>query len=406
MIPGRPPGGARANGLAGWAGTTYVRFVSDAGQAVLDMPAVGAMLAIPALIGSERVPAGQAPSLPDTLRAKVFDLAALIETRLSRGAYEVETVEVPTEHKLTFQFLHQQAAIRSQLPVRTLCVCRDCKHAKVVNLDLKRLQTRNRRIKMLVAVLGVTAGRNDPNPFQVFSTVFRQAKLEPDFICARCESTEAYERPVTFCPGCGDQREEAVLTTCGKCRHDFRALVRGARIWDDTPPAPPMPPLPPPPAAPPMPPSPPAAPMPPPPAPPPAPPVPPSPPAAPVPPPPAPPPAPPVPPPPPAEPPATGFGPPPADYPAPAVPAPAPVPQPVPPLSRPRSSAPPVNPYAQPADAAPASAARRRYCTICGQPNEVLWSVQVPRDGASQQLTVCATTPACSPPSATGAVRV
>ncbi|MGA5816522.1 hypothetical protein ACPC54_01470 [Kitasatospora sp. NPDC094028] len=360
MIPGR---------LAGWAGTTHVRFVSDAGQAVLDMPVVSAMLAIPAMIGSERAHARQAPSLPDALRVKVFDLAGLIESRISQGVYELETVEIPTGHKLTFQFLHQQAAIRSQLPVRTLCVCQDCKHAKVVNLDLKRVQKRNRRLSMAVSLLGATAGSKDANPFQVFSTVFRQAKLDPDFVCARCESTKSYERPVTFCPGCGDQREEAVLTTCGKCRHDFRNLVRGARIWDDTPPAPPVPP---PPAAPPRPllPPPPAVPPPP------------------------------VVPPPPAAPPATGFGPAPADYPAQAAPAPAPAPQPVPPLPPPfpSPSPSPDNPYAQPADAQ-----RRRYCTICGRQSETLRSVQVPRDGGWQRLTVCAATvgsPGCSPPSA------
>ncbi|WP_052706611.1 hypothetical protein [Streptomyces rubellomurinus] len=386
MIPSGLPNGTRNNGLAGWAGTTHVRFVSAAGLAVLDMPAVGALLAIPALIASEQASAGRAPSLPDTLRAKVFELAALIEAGLSRGRYEVDTVEVPAEHELTFQFLYQQAAMRSRLPVRTLCVCRDCKHAKVVNLDLKRLQTRNRRIKMLVSVLGATAGR-DPNPFQLFSTVFRQAKLEPDFICSRCESTEAHERPVTFCPGCGDQRDEAVLTTCGKCRHDFRTLVRGVRVWADAPPVPPMP------FVPPAPPPPPVAPPPPP-----MPPVPPAAPAAPA--------TPPPPATPPAQPPVTGFGPPPADYPAPTAPAAAPVPQPVPPLSPPWASPTPDNPYAPPADAHPADAGRRRFCTVCGRPSEVLWSVRVPRDGAWQRLTVCASSPDCSPPSATGAVRV
>ncbi|MFD8756481.1 hypothetical protein ACFV0O_36715 [Kitasatospora sp. NPDC059577] len=400
MFSGRLSGGTRSGGPAGWAGITHVRFVSDAGLVVLGMPAVGALLAIPALIGSERVPAGGAPSLPDALRAKVFDLAALVETRLSRGAYGVETVEVPDGHRLTFQFLHQQAAIRSRLPVRTLCVCRDCKHPKVVNLDLKRLRSRNRNLKMLVSVLGATAGRNDPNPFQVFSTVFRQAKLEPDFICTRCESTEADERPVTFCPACGDQRAEAVLTTCDKCGHDFRTPFRDARIWDETPPAPPMPPVPPSPAMPPQPAAPPAPATPPVPVPVPTPAV------------------PPVPPPPPPTPPAPGFGPPPAPgfgppparHPAPAAPVsvPPPVPpshrpsppsQPVPPPSPPWSSPPPVNPYAQPA------AAPGRTCAICGLPYPVLWNVQVLRDGARQQLAVCATTARCSPPSATAPVR-
>ncbi|MFJ8623444.1 hypothetical protein ACIRD3_11440 [Kitasatospora sp. NPDC093550] len=394
VFSGRLSGPARNTGPAGWSGITQVRFVSDAGQAVLDMPAVGALLAVPALIGSEQTAAGAAPSLPEALRAKVFELAALIETTLSRSAYRDPTVRVPDEHRLTFQFLYQQSAIRSRLPVRTLCVCRDCKHPKVVNLDLKRLQARNRNLKMLAAVLGMTAGRDNPNPFQVFSTVFRQAKLEPDFICTRCESTEAHERPVTFCPGCGDQRAEAVLTTCDKCRHDFRTPMRGVRIWQDVPPAPPMPampPAPPPPAAPPA--APPAPPMP----------------APPAPPMPAPP-APPMPatPPPPAAPPAPGFGPPPAPPPAPPTPTPTPTPtsQPVPPPSRPWAAPPPVNPYARPA-APPPPPPPARHCAICGLAYPVLWSVRIPREGGAwQHLTVCATTPRCSPASVTPPVRL
>ncbi|MFE0463854.1 hypothetical protein ACFW1A_31825, partial [Kitasatospora sp. NPDC058965] len=363
MFSGRLSGEPRSGGPSGWASISHVQFVSDAGTAVLEMPAVVALLAIPALIGSETPPAGGAPSLPEALRAKTLELAVLIETGLPQGGYGVQTVAIPDEHRLTFQFLHQQAAIRSRLPVRTLCTCRDCKHQKVVNLDLKRLRTKNRNLKMLVSVLGVSGvagGHGDPNPFQVFSTVFRQAKLEPDFICSRCESTEADERPVTFCPSCGDQRAEAVLLSCAKCKHDFRTAVQGERIWHDTPPLPPTPPtsvVPPAPAA------------------------------------------------------VPGFSPAPAPYrpPVPVPPQPQPYPAAVPlqpypgavPPPLPPTAPPPYNPYAQ-----PAAPAHGRRCTICGMSYPVLWSVQVFQHGAWQPMTVCATTPRCSPPSRVRPVQV
>ncbi|MFC1421262.1 hypothetical protein [Streptacidiphilus cavernicola] len=199
---------------------------SSAGSVTLDMPTARTLLAIPVMIIS------QPSSLPPALAAKVEQLAALIEGRLNSGGRGRVLVQLPEDQRKTLEFLHQQLGIRSRLPVRTLCVCRDCRHPKVVNLDLQRLREKNRNLKMLASVVGMSAGHGDPNPFTVFGSVFRQAKLDPDYVCGRCESTEADEQPVTFCPGCGDLRKESVLVTCAKCGHDFRGLVKGVLTWE------------------------------------------------------------------------------------------------------------------------------------------------------------------------------
>ncbi|MFD0331523.1 hypothetical protein ACFQZC_33685 [Streptacidiphilus monticola] len=133
-------------------------------------------------------------------------------------------MDVPQEYVRTFEVLHQQYSIRSALPLRTLCVCVDCRHPKVVNLDLKRLRQRNRNIKALVSLGSLYAGHGEPSAFKVFSTVFRQAKLEPDYVCGRCESTRANEQPVTFCPECGEMCSDS---SCSRARS--AATTTGAR---------------------------------------------------------------------------------------------------------------------------------------------------------------------------------
>lgn len=232
-ISERLSGGPRSVGPSGWSGYDRLVFSSSAGTVSMDMATARALLAIPVMIGS------RPGSLPPPLAARVEQLAGMVEGMLNVGGRGALLVQVPEEQRQTFEFLHQQLGIRSQLPVRTLCVCRDCRHPKVVNLDLQRLREKNRNLKMLASVVGMS-GHGEPNAFTVFGTVFRQAKLDPDYICGRCESTEADEQPVTFCPECGDLRKEPVLLACSKCKHDFRGLVKGVPIWKtagDAPPA-------------------------------------------------------------------------------------------------------------------------------------------------------------------------
>jgi hypothetical protein len=47
-------------------------------------------------------------------------------------------------------------------------------------------------------------------------------KLDPDYVCTRCQSLDADTSVITFCPDCGERRQEPVLRTCPNCKHDFR----------------------------------------------------------------------------------------------------------------------------------------------------------------------------------------
>ncbi|TYC66727.1 hypothetical protein EH183_41720 [Streptomyces sp. CB01881] len=331
LISGRLAGGPQSAAPAEWGGYEHVVFASSAGAAVLDMGSVRALLTIPVMISA------RPGALPPQLASQVQEFAATVEVRLGAGGRGGLLIDVPEEHRKTFEFLHQQFGIRSRLPVRTLCVCSDCLQPKVVNLDLQRLRRRNRNLKTLASLVTLS-GHGEPNAFTVFGTVFRQAKLEPDFVCGRCESTDADEQPVTFCPKCGEMCKDSVLLTCAKCRYDYRDPVKGVAIWEAAPTAPPMPLSKPTPVVPPVPPARPA-----------------------------------LPPPMPATSPATEravgqFGPPPPAWAPPAVP--------------------------------------RRSCGICGRSYPTLWQVQVAEGAAARTLTVCATSPRCSPPSLVAPVRI
>ncbi|MFJ6622702.1 hypothetical protein ACIQOW_34615 [Kitasatospora sp. NPDC091335] len=303
----RLAGGRRSAGPSLWEGIDRIVFHSPAGFHAMDMATARTLLAIPVMIGSR--PAG----VPDQLASDVRRLAAVVEGRLSAGGLGSVEVAIAEADRPAFEFLHRQFGIRSRLPVRTLCTCRACRQTKVVNLDLKRLRQRKNRLRTIASVMQTTYEKDgDPNPFLIFGSIFQQARIDPDFVCSRCESTAADEQPVTFCPQCGDMRTESVLDTCSECGHDFAALAPDLPVWDTTPPPPLTPPPPPPPAVPPMP----------------------------------------------TAPPAPGF------------------------------------------------AAPRPGCGICGGDYAVLWSVRILDGPHPGPLTVCATTPRCSPPSIAPPVRI
>lgn len=228
--------GPAPKGPSQWSGFERLVFTSSAGAVTMDMPTARGLLAIPVLISAR--PGAMSPEQ----QAGVERLATAIEGMLNGGGLGVVSVPVPDEHREAFELLYRQFTLRSLLPVRTLCTCRACRQTKVVNLDLKRLRERNRHLKLIWSVFRATTAREhgEINPFSVFGAFFGQAKLDPDFLCSRCESTEADEQPVTFCPSCGDMCEEAVLTTCSACGHDFGAMVADHVVWGPVPP--PLPP--------------------------------------------------------------------------------------------------------------------------------------------------------------------
>lgn len=372
LINERLSGGPRATGPSLWAGIQGVVFRSREGFVAVDRNALPGLLSIPVMMS--RRPDG----VPERLGSGVAQLAATVEGFLAAVGVGVADVPVGEEHRAAFEFLYRQFGIRSRLPVRTLCTCRDCRQTKVVNLDLQRLRERRRRLKTIQSVLRAAHSKDgEIHPFQIFGAFFQHGKVEPDFICSRCESTEADEQPVTFCPGCGDMRTEGALISCGECGYDFEALVAGLAVWNVAPPpavvppaVPPAPPIPPVPLVPPIP------------------------------------PVPLVPPVPPVAPPAPVAPPSPVVAPRPAVPAPPAVP-PMP-ATVPTPTA-PTAPTAPPGFGPPSEGFAPPpppTCAICGISYPVLWAVQVLDGPNPRPLTVCRTSQRCSPPSVATPVRI
>jgi hypothetical protein len=204
---------------------------------VADLPLarVQAMLAVALLVS--RIPG----SMPPKLAGDVERFAARLEGVLdARGAprIQVEDAELPV-----VTFLSEQARIRESLPLRTLQRCTTCRHEKIVNPDFQALVERNRKIRSWGGALGGTVGRHGVSPFFLVGRLLPLAKLDPEYVCPRCQGLDSEDRVIVFCPTCGERRDEAVLKTCRKCSHNFRAELEPEQLWHEPEPEPaPLPP--------------------------------------------------------------------------------------------------------------------------------------------------------------------
>ena len=196
-LEGRKQGGPEA-----WQGVAFVRLTSSAGVADLPLARVQAMLTVALLVS--RIPG----SMPAKLATDVERFAARLEGALdARGAprLQVEDAELPVVN-----FLSEQARIREALPLRTLQRCTTCRHEKVVNPDFKALVERNRKIRSWGGALGGTVGRHGVSPFFLVGRLLPLAKLDPEYVCPRCQGLDSEDRVIVFCPTCGERRDEAV----------------------------------------------------------------------------------------------------------------------------------------------------------------------------------------------------
>jgi predicted RNA-binding Zn-ribbon protein involved in translation (DUF1610 family) len=167
----------------------------------------------------------------------------------------VPVIEIAETDKPVITFLNDQARIRDILPLRTLQTCTTCRQQKVLNPDYQRLLERNRKIKGISGFLGASVSKSGVSPFILVGRILPLVKMDPDFVCQRCQGLDADERLVVFCPNCGERRDEAALRTCQRCQHDFRKALEPETLWQPVGTAaelfaPPPPPAPPPVAAP------------------------------------------------------------------------------------------------------------------------------------------------------------
>ena len=218
-------GGSRDRGPASWKGLDSVTFAATRGSAVLSLAETQAHLGIGVMIVS------QPGSLPPNLQREVEQFAARVEETLTNSPGRAVTVQVADPEQPVFEFLHQQVRIRDGLPVRTLHTCQTCHFQRVVNEDFTRIQVRNQRLRSLVGGVGATISSGGIQPFMVFGQLFKLKKLDPDFVCPRCQGLGADERVVTFCPSCREMRTEVVLRSCGKCKYDFRGALAEETLW-------------------------------------------------------------------------------------------------------------------------------------------------------------------------------
>jgi hypothetical protein len=213
-----------------WKDLDEVLFVSSKGQAELEVDRVQAMLVVAGLVSS------QPGAMPANLAHDVEVWAARVESALdlSQGADSVR-IELSDEELPVLGFLATQAAIRESVPLRTLHVCTTCRLERITNPDYLRMAERHRKLLALTGGLGTTIGKKGVTPFVIVGQFLKIKKLDPDFVCSRCQSTTADEWVVTFCPKCGDRRQEAVLRTCSKCNYDFRKTVGAPELWHPAP---------------------------------------------------------------------------------------------------------------------------------------------------------------------------
>jgi hypothetical protein len=208
-----------------WKGVDSVTFTSSAGVAVLTLADTQADLGIAVMVVSHP------GAMPAGLSRDVETFAASVEQKLTAAGGGAAEVTVSDAYKPVFEFLRQQSQIRARLPMRELHICRSCRMEKIKNPEYQRIVSRNEKIGHLAAGVGATIGKGGITPTFVLGQVFKLKRLDPEFVCSRCQGMEDDERLVTFCASCANLQRDVVLRLCPKCGFDFRTKAGMAPIW-------------------------------------------------------------------------------------------------------------------------------------------------------------------------------
>lgn len=210
-------------------GLATARVVCD--DRYLDLPAER----LDGLITAGQLIAANPAPLPAHLAQEVQQLVIALEEQLeslrSRPRGSMATLDITDDQVPVLTFCFQQSLIREQLPLRLLFQCTTCRLPKVANPDLAALREKNRRRGVLATSVGGVLTTQGIAPYIMLGRLVQARSSDPDFVCARCQGLDADQRVITFCPTCGDRRDEAVLRTCGTCGHDFRLRATEVPPW-------------------------------------------------------------------------------------------------------------------------------------------------------------------------------
>ncbi len=157
--------------------------------------------------------------------------AARLDGELARQDTEHAVVEITDAEVPVVEFLYQQGRLRGQLPLRVLHVCTTCRHQRLVNPDYRKLVERNRRNQALGGSVGLFMGAGHVSPYILVGRLLQATTKPLDDVCPRCQGLDSSTRPVTFCPRCGDRRDESVLRGCAKCHLDLRSTLPPHPLW-------------------------------------------------------------------------------------------------------------------------------------------------------------------------------
>jgi hypothetical protein len=213
----------------GWRDNGIVSVVTPRGVADLPIDTMYGMVTAGTLVASKP---GQ---MPVRLVSQVELVVGMFERMLeTAGSWSGNSwIELDDKAVPVVEFLVQQARIREAVPLRTLQVCVTCRLAKVVNPDYSRLRSRTNKLRTLQSSLGAFVGPQGISPFVLIGKLAQLNQLDPEFVCPRCQGLHAENSIITFCPHCGEQRDESALRECGKCKYDFRSLAKTKDLWHE-----------------------------------------------------------------------------------------------------------------------------------------------------------------------------
>jgi hypothetical protein len=165
--------------------------------------------------------------------------------RLARAVELAEEDNAPTVlsevEEAGLELIKDQAAIRTNLPLRIRRTCRECGHEQIVN-PARQARTgpppsngSNPGIDTVATSMDLlTEGHPFLATLALFSgesTAGGTPATSETPVCGRCDGENFRSDVVTICPGCRAFRAESVLLTCPECAFDFSSRRADDEFW-------------------------------------------------------------------------------------------------------------------------------------------------------------------------------